>query len=79
MTAEVIGIISRHTDAVVTEDKVIWDDLGIGSFGMMLIIDEVWNELGYRIDYTDLKGVRTVGDFIAALKSDKPRSPSGET
>lgn len=66
MKDTIISIIKKYTDAEVTEEKSFKNDLGMSSFDMFCIMNDI-QEKNIRINYSDLVDVKTVGDLIGVL------------
>ena len=55
-------------DVSVTNDSEFFNDLGLSSLDMAIIILTLEDELGLKINVMDLVGIKTVGSLIERIK-----------
>ena len=69
LTEKIIAIITENTDndIEVTPDSNLVDDLSIGSFERLMIVNSIEDEFSMQVEDADLNNLRTVGDIITLL------------
>ena len=68
---ELIKVLENYTEEEITEASRFKTDLGLSSFDVVCMIDEIEDETGVRIDIKDFVNYKTVGEmsgYIASLK-----------
>lgn len=69
LTEKIIAIITENTDndIEVTQDSNLVDDLSIGSFERLMIVNSIEDEFSIQVEDKDLDNLRTVGDIFVLL------------
>ena len=66
----VIRVIRENSESIdaLPPDADLRDDLGIDSFGTMMIINGIEDDFSVTIDEADLPSIRTVTDIVKILR-----------
>ena len=66
----VITALKENTswDGEIKMEQTLRDELGIDSFGVLMIINTLEDEFGIEISNEDIEGLSTVADIINRLK-----------
>jgi len=66
----VIHVIRENSERIdeLSPDADLRDDLGIDSFGTMMIINGIEDDFSMTIDEADLPSIRTVTDIVRILR-----------
>ena len=66
----VIAALKENTswDGEIKMEQTLRDELGIDSFGVLMIINTLEDEFGIEISNEDIEGLSTVADIINRLK-----------
>ncbi|MBC8488888.1 MAG: acyl carrier protein [Bacteroidetes bacterium] len=67
---KVIEVIKENTDwkGVINMKQDLVKDLGIDSFGMLMIINTLEEDFSIRVEDEDLKGLKIVSDIVQKLE-----------
>ena len=67
---KVIAVIRENSERlqIIPPDADLQDDLGIDSFGTIMIVNGIEDAFSITIDETDLKKIRTVSDIVRILR-----------
>ena len=67
---KVLAVIRENSERLenIPPDADLQDDLGIDSFGTIMIVNGIEDAFSITIDETDLKKIRTVSDIVRILR-----------
>jgi len=67
---KVIEVIKENTDwkGVINMKQDLVKDLGIDSFGMLMIVNTLEEDFSIRVEDEDLKGLKIVSDIVQKLE-----------
>ena len=65
---ELIRVLENYTEEEITEASRFKTDLGLSSFDVVCMIDEIEDETGVRIDIKDFVNYKTVGEMAKYLQ-----------
>lgn len=74
MIEQLKEIFARYSDAqtdTITADTVILRDLGLNSYAIVEIINDIEDELDIEIPDSILPDIKTVGDMVKFLEENK--------
>lgn len=68
--ARVLKVIRENSEAMDTlpPDADLRNDLGIDSFGTMMIVNGIEDDFSVTIEEADIQSIRTIGDIVHLLR-----------